>query len=100
MNSKVSFEGYNKIFRGVFLKVYYENNLVKGIDINDDMVYFVCEVSVESVDLYVGVMKLVGVVVESKFVSAKKKARKRFGEGDELDRLMDDVGVVEKSSEV
>lgn len=99
MNPKVSPEGHNKIFRGALPKAHHENNLAKGIDINDDMAYLAREASAESADSHAGATKLAGAAVEPKLVPAKKKARKRLGEGDESDRSTDDEGAAEKSSE-
>ena len=92
VNPKVSTEGHNKIFRSQIPKQGTLNNAANGIDINDDMQRLARQASAESADAHAGASKLAGAEVEPRLIPAKKKARKRLGEGDESDDSTDDEG--------
>ena len=90
VNPSVKTEGHNKIFRSQLTKQHHQNNLARGIDINEDMAFLARSASAESADSHEGAAKLSGTEMDARLIPAKKAAKKKKHQGDESDASTDD----------
>ena len=90
INPAVKTEGHNKIFRSQLSKQHHQNNLARGIDIDEDMAFLARNASAESADSHEGAAKLSGTALDANLVPAKKSEKKKKTRGSESDTSSED----------